>query len=217
MVVALIALLSAMALPVAKFTVKRQKEAELRLALRQIRTAIDEYKRLSDQGMIPVKIGGEGYPETLEEFVEPDDFPRLNPVETIKRYYLFRRVTDIQDFIERMNKDSEFELPIQRWFKDWQRSSAAEKTLFCQQWVLALREYTDGYGEPRMEVKPMFTYGGAIDELDPDNTTRGSVLANAIHELDRQLGYPMAWYFLSMISACFPLMNWVPRIFFSSN
>ena len=70
MVVALIALLSAMAMPVAKFTVKRRKEADLRLGLRQIRTAIDEYKRLSDQGMIPVKIGGEGYPEDLEELVE---------------------------------------------------------------------------------------------------------------------------------------------------
>jgi len=70
MVVALIALLSTMVLPVAKFTVKRRKEAELHLALRQVRTAIDEYKRLSDQGLIPVKIGGEGYPEDLEELVE---------------------------------------------------------------------------------------------------------------------------------------------------
>jgi general secretion pathway protein G len=70
MVVALIALLSGMALPVAKFTVKRRKEVDLHLALRQIRTAIDEYKRLSDQGMIPVKIGGEGYPEDLDELVE---------------------------------------------------------------------------------------------------------------------------------------------------
>jgi len=70
MVVALVALLSTIALPVAKFTVKRQKEAELRLALRQMRTAIDEYKRLSDQGLIPVKLGGEGYPESLEELVE---------------------------------------------------------------------------------------------------------------------------------------------------
>ena len=70
MVVALIAVLSTMVLPVAKFTVKRRKEAELRLALRQIRTSIDEYKRLSDQGLIPVKIGGEGYPESLEELVE---------------------------------------------------------------------------------------------------------------------------------------------------
>ena len=70
MAVALIALLSTMVLPVAKFTVKRRKEAELHLALRQVRTAIDEYKRLSDQGLIPVKIGGEGYPEDLEELVE---------------------------------------------------------------------------------------------------------------------------------------------------
>jgi general secretion pathway protein G len=70
MVAALIAVLSTIALPVAKFTVKRSKEAELRLALRQVRTAIDEYKRLSDQGLIPVKIGGEGYPESLDELVE---------------------------------------------------------------------------------------------------------------------------------------------------
>lgn len=70
MVVALVAVLSSMALPVAKFTVKRRKEVELRLALRQVRTAIDEYKRMSDQGMIPVKIGGEGYPEDLEELVD---------------------------------------------------------------------------------------------------------------------------------------------------
>ena len=70
MVVALIAVLATMALPVAKFTVKRQNEVELRLALRQIRTAIDEYKRMSDQGLIPIKIGGEGYPEDLAELVE---------------------------------------------------------------------------------------------------------------------------------------------------
>ncbi|MCU0303967.1 MAG: type II secretion system GspH family protein [Thermoanaerobaculales bacterium] len=73
MVVAIIALLSTIVLPVAKFTVKRNKEAELRLALRQMRTAIDEHKRLSDQGMIPVKLAGEGYPESLEVLVEGID------------------------------------------------------------------------------------------------------------------------------------------------
>ena len=73
MVGALIALLPTIALPVAKFTVKRQKEAELRLALRLMRNAIDEHKRLSDQGMIPLKVGGEGYPESLEILVEGVD------------------------------------------------------------------------------------------------------------------------------------------------
>jgi general secretion pathway protein G len=70
MVVALIALLSSMVLPVAKFTVKRRKETELRLALRLMRNAIDEHKRLSDQGAIPIKVGGEGYPESLDVLIE---------------------------------------------------------------------------------------------------------------------------------------------------
>jgi len=70
MVAALLAILAGMALPVAKFTVKRNKEAELRLALRQMRTAIDRYKELSDNGMIQIKLGTEGYPEELEILVE---------------------------------------------------------------------------------------------------------------------------------------------------
>ncbi len=70
MVAALISILAGMALPIAKYTVKRQKEAELRLALRRMRTAIDEYKRLADQGMIQVKLGSEGYPPDLETLVE---------------------------------------------------------------------------------------------------------------------------------------------------
>ena len=73
MVAALIAVLSTMALPVAKFTVKRRKEAELRLSLRLMRNAIDEHKRLSDQGLIPLTLGGEGYPEDLEVLVEGVD------------------------------------------------------------------------------------------------------------------------------------------------
>lgn len=73
MVAALISILAGMAMPVAKYTVKRRKEAELRSALRQMRTAIDEYKRLSDQGMIPLTLGSEGYPPELEVLAEGID------------------------------------------------------------------------------------------------------------------------------------------------
>ena len=70
MVAALLTIMAGMVLPVAKYTVKRRKEAELRLDLRIMRNAIDEYKRLSDQGMIEVKVGSEGYPPDLETLVE---------------------------------------------------------------------------------------------------------------------------------------------------
>lgn len=70
MVAALLTIMAGMVLPVAKYTVKRRKEAELRLDLRIMRNAIDEYKRLSDQGMIEVKVGSEGYPPDLETLVK---------------------------------------------------------------------------------------------------------------------------------------------------
>jgi general secretion pathway protein G len=73
MVCALMAILASVALPIAKHTAKRSKEADLRLYLRLMRSAIDEYKRYSDAGLIPVDLGTEGYPKELEVLVEGVD------------------------------------------------------------------------------------------------------------------------------------------------
>jgi general secretion pathway protein G len=73
MVAAVLVALSAVTLPVAKFTAKRSKEADLRLDLREMRSAIDEYKRYSDAGMIPVDLGTQGYPKNLEVLVKGID------------------------------------------------------------------------------------------------------------------------------------------------
>ncbi len=67
---AILMLLATMALPLAQVKIKRDKERELRRALREIRTAIDRYKDASDRGLIAVKLGTEGYPEDLETLVE---------------------------------------------------------------------------------------------------------------------------------------------------
>ncbi len=69
-VVALLSILAATVVPVAKVSVKRAKEIELRRNLRIIRNAIDRYKELADNNMIEVKHGTEGYPPDLEYLVE---------------------------------------------------------------------------------------------------------------------------------------------------
>ena len=69
-VAAIVAILAAMAVPVARYTVKRQDELELRFQLRVIREAIDKYKQFSDAGLIPAQIGGEGYPPELQTLVD---------------------------------------------------------------------------------------------------------------------------------------------------
>ena len=69
-VCALLTILAGITLPVTKFTYQRLREAELRTALRQMRNAIDEYKRYSDAGLLPLELGTDGYPKNLEVLVE---------------------------------------------------------------------------------------------------------------------------------------------------
>jgi general secretion pathway protein G len=69
-VCSMIAILTAMAIPVAKFSMKRQNEMELRYDLRMMREAIDKYKQYADTGLIQVSLGTEGYPPELQALVE---------------------------------------------------------------------------------------------------------------------------------------------------
>lgn len=70
---AIIAILASAILPLSRVTRQRQKELELRRVLREIRSAIDRFKDGVDRGQIggtDVKLGSEGYPESLETLVE---------------------------------------------------------------------------------------------------------------------------------------------------
>jgi general secretion pathway protein G len=73
MVAAILASLSLLAMPVVKYTTQRAKEMELRQDLRDLRAAIDQYKRFSDQGLLPVDLGTEGYPKDLDSLVKGID------------------------------------------------------------------------------------------------------------------------------------------------
>ncbi len=67
---AILMILSSAALPIAKYTIIRQKETELRRDLREIKDAIDRYKDAADRNQIRVEIGSEGYPPDLETLVK---------------------------------------------------------------------------------------------------------------------------------------------------
>jgi general secretion pathway protein G len=72
-VTTILLILASAVMPLARVTVQRQKEAELRRYLREMRTAIDKFKDAADAGVIgafDIKAGSEGYPPDLETLVE---------------------------------------------------------------------------------------------------------------------------------------------------
>ena len=86
--ITILGILASVAVPLSQMTVKREKELELRRSLRGIRSAIDAYKRVSDEGRIKKSIDESGYPpdlETLVEGVEDASTPDKKTIKFLRR------------------------------------------------------------------------------------------------------------------------------------
>ena len=90
-VTAIVGILASAALPLARVTMQRNREIELRRSLREIRTAIDKYKDAVDQNQIAesaLEGSTDGYPPTLETLVE--GVPAINDTDGKKLRFLRR-------------------------------------------------------------------------------------------------------------------------------
>lgn len=106
--VAIAGVLVAMAVPVKEMVVKRQNERELRSALREIRGALDAYKRAGEEGKLKASIGDTGYPKSIDDLavgVENATTPDRQKI------YFLRRVPR-----DPMNTDLSLS-PAQTWGK----------------------------------------------------------------------------------------------------
>jgi general secretion pathway protein G len=109
--VAIIGVLALVALPFVELTAKRAKEQELRVALRQIRTALDEYKKAVDEGHVVKKADESGYPPTLDVLVEGV----LDAEDPNRRRRLY--------FLRRLPRDPFFADPAARPSETWGKRS----------------------------------------------------------------------------------------------
>lgn len=89
---AILAILASGAIPLARVSMKRTREAELHRALREMRTAIDKFKDAADQQIIsPLELqaGADGYPKDLQQLV---DGVALNNDASGKKMRFLRRI-----------------------------------------------------------------------------------------------------------------------------
>lgn len=86
---AVVAVLSGVVVPVAQTAIQRGKEQDLRIALRELREAIDHYKKAGDEGRIRKTMTDTGYPKKLEILVEGEEGLR-DPRH--RKIYFLRRI-----------------------------------------------------------------------------------------------------------------------------
>ncbi len=163
-------------------------------------------------------VSSEWFPDNLEDFIDPLDYPALKPEPTGAHYYQFRRMTDVAELLKNILLKNRTLNNIQRFFQEWQQSSASDEQVFCQYWILTLREYQDSNCEYQLRAKLLSTHADSLiadtmPELPPGKLLHGSKLSKALYDYDRQLGYPFAWYFtmLSNHSSNFELAEAVLR------
>lgn len=89
-VVAIVGVLASAAQPLLLWAHKREKEYELRLALRTLRGALDDYHQAVREGRVSVPVGDNGYPRELRQLVE--GLPLAGQAEAGKRIYFLRRL-----------------------------------------------------------------------------------------------------------------------------
>jgi general secretion pathway protein G len=87
--IAIIGLLATAVIPSAQLMYQRERESELRDALRTVRSAIDAYKRASDEGRVKKDLDQSGYPPDLQVLVDGVEDAR-SAKEGVKIYFLRR-------------------------------------------------------------------------------------------------------------------------------
>ncbi len=86
--VAIVGILAGMAMPLKEIVVKRGNERDLRNALREIRGALDAYKRAVDEGKIKHSVGDSGFPLSIDELAAGVE--DISNAERQKIYFLRR-------------------------------------------------------------------------------------------------------------------------------
>jgi general secretion pathway protein G len=71
--ITILLILTGMAVPLARVSIKRERERDLRRDLWMMRDAVDRYKDAADRGAFQTKVGSEGYPPDLDTLVNGVD------------------------------------------------------------------------------------------------------------------------------------------------
>jgi hypothetical protein len=146
-------------------------------------------------------------PSSLEELVDPDHASNGNPIG--QPHYVFRRVSHVGTFLDRIRAQVAEPAPIHRMLEDWSASSAGVASEYYNHWILLMREHQDRYQQPIFRAQPIPANDSQPPEFSLPNNTKELPLRDALLAFDRAVGYPMAWFFQMLTTKAVP--HWVAQ------
>lgn len=147
-------------------------------------------------------------PTTIEDLVDPRAAAEA-PIPVGLPFYQFRRIQHMGHFLTRMLAQKPEPAGIHRMIEDWSKSSAGNASAFYNHWVIATREHLDRYHQAVFRAQPIATLAGDPPEFEADSGTSGVKLQEALNHFDREIGYPLAWYFHMLSTKAVP--HWVAQ------
>lgn len=156
-----------------------------------IQIDIDKIHEKSDR----LLVSDHNPPEDLEEFIDPLNPDYLEAFSIGAARYSYRRKTDVAVFMDEINKHHIDEHPVQRFMDDWNRSSARQKAVLSDDWIVRPYRHTGRFGEQIINVELINTQQKNMPQLDDINGKKGVSLHNLLTRFDRQAGYSFAWFF----------------------
>lgn len=139
-------------------------------------------------------------PDDIQELAEPIAPLKIPSERLAPPFFRFHRYLDVADELDRFSRAPGAPEPLKRLMGEWAQSSAGRQERFCDHWALRTVNYIDRFGAQRIEAFPISTFRGTLEQWRDIPSVRGADLARFIHEFDRRVGYPMAWYFFMLTS-----------------
>ena len=152
---------------------------------------IDKTHEMSDR----LLVNEHNPPEDLEEFIDPLEPEYIETFCIGTSRYSYRRKTDVAIFMDEINKYHIQEHPVQRFMDDWNRSSALQKAVLSDDWIVRPFRHTGRFGEQQINIEIVNAQRKNVPQLDDISGKKGVPLHNLLTRFDRQAGYPFAWFF----------------------
>ncbi len=168
-----------------------------------IQIEVDRTQELANRYLIDP----EEPPEDLEELIDPIAPAPVAPFNIAPPQYVYRRKTDVGIFMAELARHRSSIHPAQHFMSDWNSSSAAQETVFCQHWSLRLFRRIGRHGEQNLNVEVVSNNPNKLARLESPEGKKGKALATLIGQYDSQAGYPFAWYFNMIGGTVSPLVG----------